>query len=87
MVKIVSFELFQSAHAFLGCHYPPQYECKVCHERFPFVAGVRNHLKSSHQIDAWEQFYERDQVNMDADLSMLDATIEDLKRKSDKTFT
>ena len=31
-----------------GCHYPPQWECLICKERFAFLSKLRIHLKQVH---------------------------------------
>ena len=62
--------LFWLLHEFLslGCHYPREYECLVCHRRFQHRGVIQAHLKGQHDLVDIEQFYARQRINVNADL-------------------
>lgn len=54
-----------------GCHYPPQYQCLLCHDQFYFRDKVRAHLKSQHNSLANDQTFIQHKINMVEDMVKL----------------
>ena len=61
---------------FLGCHYPREFECLVCHRRFQHRGVIRAHLKGHHKLVDIEQSYARQRIDVIADIKSVEAVLD-----------